>query len=431
MADLHGSHVSLAGSMHSRQYNSITFTDSLTGYIAGGNPSNDSIATIIKTTDGGNNWSVSLDILGNCFHSINFPTANTRFAVGDKGTLYKTSNAGGNWTQKIIPGNVGTRNFSAVFFTSENVGFIVGGNLTKDSIQTLLKTSDGGDTWTVIRDNIAPMLNDIYFINSTEGYAVGNDGTALYTTDGGDTWQDLVLPDNSPTIDFNSVRFLDSGYGYIVGKWGIIYRYSPAQFNGPSATTLPASDISGTSVKLNGIGNANGFTTSVDFQYGLTSSYGEMIFADPMQINDTIDSPVSATLLMSNLLPNTYYHYRLKAQNPVATVYGVDMIFYTGEPEIPNFNFELWDSITTTKPDLWNLVIGNISRVSQSCHGNYAVHIANDSLYNNPGAILIGNSENGTQFNGGIPFNERPDSLIGCFNYDIPMGGYCFNFGIS
>jgi len=416
------SHVSLAGSMHSRQYNSITFTDSLTGYIAGGNPSNDSIATIIKTTDGGNNWTVSLDNLGYCFKSIQFPTANIGFAVGDQGTLCKTSNAGGNWIQKVIPGNAGTRNYSSVFFTSENVGFIVGGNLTKDSIQTILKTSDGGDTWTVIRDNIAPMLNDIYFINPTEGYAVGNDGTALYTLDGGDTWQDLVLPDNSPTFDFNSVRFLDSGYGYIVGRWGIIYRYSPAQFNGPSATTLPASDISATSIKLNGIANANGFTTSVDFQYGLTSSYGEMIWADPMQITDTVDSPVSATLLMSNLLPDTYYHYRLKAQNPVATVYGVDMIFYTGEPEIPNFNFELWDSITTTTPDLWNLAIGNISRVTQSCHGTYAVRIANDSLHNNPGAILIGNSENGTAFTGGIPFNERPDSLIGCFNYDIPTG---------
>jgi photosystem II stability/assembly factor-like uncharacterized protein len=416
------SHVSLAGSMHSRQYNSITFTDSLTGYIAGGNPSNDSIATIIKTTDGGNNWSVSMDNLGYCFHSVHFPTANTGYVVGDKGTLYKTSNAGGSWTQKIIPGNVGTRNYSAVYFTSENVGFIVGGNLTKDSIQTILKTSDGGDTWTVIRDNMAPMLNDIYFINSTEGYAVGNDGTALFTNDGGDTWQDLMLPDNSPTLDFNSVRFLDSGYGYIVGKWGIIYRYSPAQFNGPSATTLPASDISATSVKMNGLANANGFITSVDFQYGLTSSYGEMIWADPMQINDTIESPVSATLLMSNLLPDTYYHYRLKAQNPVATVYGADMMFYTGEPEIPNFNFELWDTIAATKPDLWNLAIGNISKITQSCHGNYAVRLANDSLHNNPGAILIGDSENGTSFTGGMPFNERPDSLLGCFNYDIPTG---------
>ena len=414
--------VSLAGSMNSRQYYSIFFTDSLNGYIAGGNPSNDSIATIIKTTNGGSTWSVSKDNLGYCFHSIHFPTANTGYAVGDKGTLFKTTNAGGNWTQKVIPGNAGSRNYSAVFFTSENVGFIVGGNLTKDSIQTILKTSDGGDTWSVIRDNLAPMLNDIYFINATEGYAVGNDGTALYTLDGGDTWQDLILPDNSPLFDFNSVRFFDSGYGYIVGKWGIIYRYSPAQFNGPSATTLPPSDITATSIKLNGIGNPNGYNTSFDFQYGLTTAYGEMIWADPMQVNDTVDTPVSVTLLLSNLLPDTYYHYRLKAQNPVATVYGADMIFYTGEPEIPNFNFELWDTTTTTKPDLWNLSIGKITKVSQSCHGSYAVRIANDSLHNNPGAILIGNSNNGTSFNGGIPFNERPDSLIGCFNYDIPLG---------
>jgi len=407
----------LNGIMSQRHYNSVFFTDALTGYVAGGIQSNDSVSTIIKTTDGGETWAISKDNPGYWFNSLHFPSSLTGYAVGDHGILYKTFDGGTNWTQKIIPGAAGTRNFNKVFFTTNTSGYIVGGNLANDSIQTILKTADGGESWTVIRDNLGPMLNDIYFVSPMEGYAVGYSGTVLHSTDAGNTWQAVAIPDYNPFYNFNSVRFLNPDYGYIVGDAGIIYRYFGGWGQGPVAITKPASDITTSSVQFNATVNANNYTTTVVFEYGTTTAYGNSVSGNPSQVNDTNDISVFATL--SGLSPNTIYHFRVKASNTMATNYGNDLKFYTGISGIPNFNFENWDTIHLILPDSMDYTAGKLSRIPALCHGSYAIRIENDSVSDSPGVFLIGNSQNGQAFFGGAPFHSRPDTLTGCFNYSV------------
>ncbi len=185
----------------------------------------------------------------------------------------------------------------------------------------------------------------------------------------------------------------------------------------PLSFTKSATEITLNSARLNGAIDAGGIPTSAKFEYGLTIAYGNETDAIP----DSVSSPgiVSVLAFISGLTPNTTYHFRLKASNSDTTHFGNDMIFYTGFPEIPNFDFESWTSIISTKLVGWDFNVGKITRYTPSCHNNYAVKIENDTLYG--GAILIGNSNDmGQTFIGGTPFNARPDSLIGCFNYFIP-----------
>ena len=97
----------------------------------------------------------------------------------------------------------------------------------------------------------------------------------------------------------------------------------------PIATTQNATEILTNSATLNGIVYANDLSTTVIFEYGLTTNYGN--FSTPSQ------SPViGATNLgfgmpsnITGLINNTLYHFRIKATNIAGTVYGNDMTFTT------------------------------------------------------------------------------------------------------
>ena len=56
--------------------------------------------------------------------------------------------------------------------------------------------------------------------------------------------------------------------------------YITASAQAPIATTNAATGISSTGATLNGIVNANGASTTVTFEYGLTTSYGTTVTAD-------------------------------------------------------------------------------------------------------------------------------------------------------
>src|SRR4029079_7692188 len=107
--------------------------------------------------------------------------------------------------------------FNSVFFLNEQVGFVAGGWRTNDSIQTILKTSDGGATWNILRDVPGYWLKSIYFTDPNHGYAVGEHGVALRTTDGGNNWSQMTLPGNTNQRNFNTVFFLNTNIGFIGG----------------------------------------------------------------------------------------------------------------------------------------------------------------------------------------------------------------------
>lgn len=101
----------------------------------------------------------------------------------------------------------------------------------------------------------------------------------------------------------------------------------------PSATTLAACCLSTTGATLNGNVNANNALTTVSFEYGLTSSYGQTVTASQSPVTGSSNTNVSAAI--SGLTAGTTYHFRVKAVNSIGVTYGGDMNFTLPFPPPP------------------------------------------------------------------------------------------------
>ncbi|NLJ07424.1 MAG: hypothetical protein GX437_07130 [Sphingobacteriales bacterium] len=95
----------------------------------------------------------------------------------------------------------------------------------------------------------------------------------------------------------------------------------------PSAQTDAASNISAYQATLNGTVNAENSQTVVYFEYGQTQAYGNIDTATQSPLNGT--NPQAVSFNLSNLLPNTTYHYRVVAVNQAGISYGLDTHFVT------------------------------------------------------------------------------------------------------
>jgi len=95
----------------------------------------------------------------------------------------------------------------------------------------------------------------------------------------------------------------------------------------PTAATQAATMVIADGAVLNGTVNSQNATTTVTFEYGLDTGYGQIAPADQSPLSGTTDTPVSASL--GELLPDTTYHFRVRAENTSGTSFGGDMTFHT------------------------------------------------------------------------------------------------------
>ena len=93
---------------------------------------------------------------------------------------------------------------------------------------TLLKTTNGGNSWFVQNSNIGINLPRIYFTSENQGYAAGEFSWVAKTTDGGVNWVKQFMGTMNQLLD---VCFIDSTTGFIVGKFGTILKTSNAGIN--------------------------------------------------------------------------------------------------------------------------------------------------------------------------------------------------------
>jgi len=151
-----------------------------------------------------------------------------------------------------------------------------------------------------------------------EGTAIGQlqywDGDKWIPLPAGEEGQVLTITSNIPTWQSASTLVLKP----------------------PVAQSLDASNIESYSVQLHGNVNANGLTTSVVFEWGTTTAYGNSI--DVTTVTGATTTAVNKTL--AGLHSNTTYHYRIKATNAADIVYGDDKSFTTnaGLPTVTTSN---------------------------------------------------------------------------------------------
>lgn len=95
----------------------------------------------------------------------------------------------------------------------------------------------------------------------------------------------------------------------------------------PAVTTGSASGISDIGATLNGSVNANGDSTAVAFEYGLTTGYGSSAAAAQSPVTGSSSTPVSAPI--SGLTCGITYHFRVTGTNDGGTSNGGDGTFST------------------------------------------------------------------------------------------------------
>ena len=78
-------------------------------------------------------------------------------------------------------------NLNDVHFADASNGWVVGDAVGVTGDGGILRTTDGGATWSKV-SGITTDLYGVDFIDASNGWAVGSGGAILRTTDGGATW---------------------------------------------------------------------------------------------------------------------------------------------------------------------------------------------------------------------------------------------------
>jgi photosystem II stability/assembly factor-like uncharacterized protein len=254
--------------MNGSTINSITFLDSLTGYAV--TSTNSSVqAYILKTTNGGDNWSIIYTYIppsiNSGFKKIQFANSNTGYASTNYTNFFKTTNAGLNWidlssvifsdddmavinvdtilcvSSSGFDGGVfrstnGGLNWSAlgptggsgqpskIYMFNKDIGFKC---LDDDVLNPIYKTTNGGVNWFTVTGG---PFHDIKFSDSLTGWKTLD--SIKKTTDGGITWIIQHIPyynlffgghSKLSIINIDSL-WLVGGYRLLNGNYyGIIY----------------------------------------------------------------------------------------------------------------------------------------------------------------------------------------------------------------
>lgn len=142
--------------------------------------------------------------------SVFFTDVNTGFAVGESGTIIKTTNGGSNWNQYI---GVPNEFFNSIHFIGQT-GFIVGGY----NSAIIFKTTDGGNFWIDMSTFANYGLNSV-FMTSSSNVHIGGNGKILRTTNGGLNWEIRNYDSTNAGISrrFRTIQFIDSLNGFIGG----------------------------------------------------------------------------------------------------------------------------------------------------------------------------------------------------------------------
>ena len=82
---------------------------------------------------------------------------------------------------------------------------------------TILRTTNGGTTWTSQTSGTTNELWGVSFTDANTGTAVGSEGTILRTTNGGTTWTSQT---SGTTNQLFGVSFADANTGTAVGDGG-------------------------------------------------------------------------------------------------------------------------------------------------------------------------------------------------------------------
>ena len=188
----------------------IHFVDSLKGWAALYTFNPNRAGYIVATSDGGISWYNQYYIDGVTLHKVYFYDQYFGWAVGSSGVYLRTVNGGATWQEDFL-----SLDWSwSVEFVNPNLGWVGVG-----FSGYIRKTTDGGYLWQYKSVPSYSAMYDIDFINENVGWAVGQYGHILKTTNGGEIWSHQ---NSNVSQELNDVEFKNENEGWVVGLGGII-----------------------------------------------------------------------------------------------------------------------------------------------------------------------------------------------------------------
>ncbi|NLD46927.1 MAG: hypothetical protein GX660_06970, partial [Clostridiaceae bacterium] len=156
---------------------------------------------------------------GKDFTNLFFLNENTGYVACSDNSILKTTDGGSSWTEYSL--DIEYPQIS-LFFVNKDTGYAIGGcypYYCSHQNNAIYRTNDGGIHWEQQAALRISELHSICFINDSTGFAVG--GTLLKTTDGGKQWNKYRV-DNTGII--YKVWFLDENTGFMCGLNNNLFR---------------------------------------------------------------------------------------------------------------------------------------------------------------------------------------------------------------
>ncbi|MBS1494796.1 MAG: T9SS type A sorting domain-containing protein [Bacteroidetes bacterium] len=157
---------------------------------------------------------------GNSLNDCQFINENVVIAVGNYGTILKSSNAGSNWQRINL---TTTENFIKMYFSNALTGIVVSTSGYK------IRTVDGGINWSVINSPTTGNVTTMSFFDANNGIIAGFNSLLYKTTNGGLNWISITTPFNVRSIRNVSMInenqfyvFCEANYIVSEGSWQTI-----------------------------------------------------------------------------------------------------------------------------------------------------------------------------------------------------------------
>lgn len=191
---------------------------------------------------------------GSQINQVYFLNAAEGFVVGEGGTLLRSSDGGDSWQQAAVPADV---YFIKMFFADASYGWVVG----RDSYYygaRVFATTDRGVSWSE-----QPLSGangsawDIFFLDTQNGWIVGEYGMVYRTTDGGNNWLNRSISVGD-VPSFTSVRFNSANEGIALGRSSYYYGFLVAHTtDGGDSWNMQVSGLQNNMLGVDGIDNTS------------------------------------------------------------------------------------------------------------------------------------------------------------------------------
>ena len=209
--------------------------------------------TILRTTDGGGAWQSVISGVGDSLRSVSFNGVNG-ICGGDSQDILYSTDSGASW--QIGQSGFFGGGFPGAQMLSATTGFVAGQN---SIFQALVgTTTDGGASWAFqpfYFEGNEGGCTDIRFLDQNTGVASGivfdGRGAIARTTDGGMNWSTLFFDQAIEGVDFPVTNA--SQFGFAVGWSGRILHTTNAGVTWIAQTSGTSTNLNDVSVVTDGL----------------------------------------------------------------------------------------------------------------------------------------------------------------------------------